>query len=219
MQNTVITEDQVVTLLETRFVKVYDLQYAPGKHYYDATRHAKADLVAVKTDAQFKKMQPDAVSCFVILQIAGRAPVLLLSWEYRYPAGRYLLSVPAGLLDPEDGDTQDAALKAAAREIREETGLQVKTTDRWSLVNPLVFSTPGMTDESNALACCILSLDSTNELSQSGAEGSELFDGFCLVTKEQARAFLRSGVDEHGNFYSVYTWAALMYFVSDLWME
>lgn len=39
-----IKKEQVVPLLETKFIKVYDLQYAPGKHYYDATRLRFAKL-------------------------------------------------------------------------------------------------------------------------------------------------------------------------------
>ncbi len=29
--------------------------------------------------------------------------------------------------------------------------------------------------------------------------------------------YLKSGVDDRGHFYSVYTWIALMYFCSDMW--
>ena len=47
--------------------------------------------------------------------------------------------------------------------------------------------------------------------------GGELFDGFDLLTKAQAKKILEDGVDEQGIYYSVYTWAALTYFVADLW--
>ena len=54
-------------------------------------------------------------------------------------------------------------------------------------------------------------------MSQDGAVGGELFDGFDLLTKAQAKKILEDGVDEYGIYYSVYTWAALTYFVADLW--
>ena len=93
----------------------------------------------------------------------------------------------------------------------------MKETDDIFVVNPLLFSSPGMTDESNALACAVISVEDTSALSQTGAVGSELFAGFKLLSKEEAREILRKGCDEHGNYFSVYTWCALMYFVSGMW--
>ena len=212
-----IPSDKITSLLSTRFVKVYDLEYAPGKHYYNASRREIDSLPCTKSSSEFRQMLPDAVSCFVILEVASQAPRLLLSWEYRYPAGQYLLSVPAGLIDPEDADFENPILEAAKREIHEETGLDFTKTDTLTLVNPLVFSTPGMTDESNALACAIIRRNEMPDLNQNGAVGSEQFDGFRLVTQEEALEILKSGRDEHGIFYSMYTWAGLMWFVSGLW--
>ena len=131
--------------METKFIKVFDLQYAEGRHYYNATRRSADDLVAVKSTEEFQNMLPDAVSCIVIWNPSKGEPKLLLNREFRYPAGQFLLSV------------------------------------------------------------------------QDGAEGSECFDGFSFLTKEQAQKILKDGVDEYGIFYSVYTWTALTYFVADMW--
>lgn len=212
-----IKKECVKTLFESPYLRVADLQYAPGKHYYDATRRDMENLTAVKSDEEFRAMLADAVSCFVILE--GEEPRLLLSYEFRYPAGQYLLSVPAGLIDEEDREKPDVLVSTAVREIREETGLEIRETDTVKVVNPLVFSTPGLTDESNALICAVLRSAQLTDLSQEGAVGSEQFDGFCLLTKDQAREVLRTGRDERGNFYPLYTWAALVYFVSDMWRE
>ena len=247
MEKPIIRKENIETLMESRFIKVFDLQYAPGKHYYDASRRPLDNLVSHKSDEEFKAMLPDAVSCFVILKVANDAPKLLTSYEYRYPAGlidpedAQLVSVSAqeksgdsdsNLADAESSQPasdpccahkntqrpQDAAiLSAAAREIHEETGLVVKETDRIFVVNPLLFSSPGMTDESNALACAVISVEDTSALSQTGAVGSELFAGFKLLSQEEAREILKRGCDEHGNYFSVYTWCALMYFVSGMW--
>lgn len=212
-----IERENVKLLFDSPYLRVADLQYAPGKHYFDATRRSMEDLTAVKTDEEFKTMLPDAVSCIVILDIPGEEPQLLLSYEYRYPAGHFLLSVPAGLMDKEDREDVEPLLSTAIREIREETGLRVTAADSVTVVNPLLFSSPGMTDESNALVCVVLHSADLSALSQEGAEGSELFDGFCLLTREAARETLRQGRDRHGNYYSIFTWAALMYFVSGMW--
>lgn len=212
-----LKKEQIKSLFESRFIKVFDLQYKEGTHYFNATRRSVDNLMAVKSDKEFKAALPDAVTCVVILNIKGEEPKLLLSYEFRYPAGQFLLSPPAGLLDPEDATAAEPLLATAKREIEEETGLVLKETDKLFTINPLLFSTPGMTDESNALVCAVLSLDETTGLTQEGAVGSECFDGFELLTKEEAAKILADGRDKNGIFYSVFTWAALLYFVSDLW--
>ena len=219
----VIERDCVEPLFDSKFLHVYDLKYAPGRHYYDARRRQADELAAVKNPEEFRNMIPDAVSCFVILLTEGMEPRILLSREYRYPAGRFLLSVPAGLIDPADMDEESPALTAAAREIHEETGLTLGENDRIKLVNPFVFSTPGMTDESNALVCALIHVPDeqtlVSALTQEGAVGSEKFDGFVLMDREQALRTLADGRDGEGNFYPVYTWMALMYFLSGMWRE
>lgn len=212
-----LKRENVKTLFESPYISVTDLQYAPGSHYYNASRRKTEDLAALKSDQDFREMLPDAVSCIVILDVPGEEPKLLLSYEFRYPTGQFLLSVPAGLIDAEDRGGADPICSTAIREIREETGLEVAEGDSVTVVNPLLFSTPGMTDESNALVCAILHLADLSSLSQEGAVGSEQFDGFCLLTRDAAVEILRTGRDGRGNYYPMFTWAVLAYFVSDVW--
>lgn len=214
-----IKKETVKPLFESKFIKVFDLQYEEGKHYFDATRRPIDNLMAIKSDEEFKQALPDAVTCVVILNVKNEEPRLLLDYEYRYPAGQFLLSPPAGLLDPEDASSAEPLLATAKREIEEETGLKLNKNDKLFTINPLLFSTPGMTDESNALVCAVVNLNDTSSLTQTGAVGSECFDGFELITREDAKKLLTGGRDKHGIFYSVFTWAALMYFVSDLWKD
>ena len=213
----VIRKEDAKLVFDGKFVRVFDLEYEPGKHYMDATRRKLDDLAAVKTEEEFKKMLPDAVSCVLILDVKGQEPLLCLSQEYRFPAGQYLLSVPAGLLDPEDAMEENPAAATAKREIMEETGICVGETDEVTVINPLLFSTPGMTDESNALVQVVLKRDKMPDMTQEGAVGGEKFDGFVLLTKEEAMETLKAGRDREGIFYSVYTWMALMCFVTGLW--
>ncbi len=206
--------NNIETLFENRFLKVYDLRYAEGKHYFEASRRGSGDLVVRKEGEEFRAMLPDAVTIAVVLRLPGNATRLLMSYEYRYPVGQFLLSPVAGLLDPEDQDSENPLVSAAIREIREETGLRVKDTDRVYVLNPCAFSTPGMTDESNAFLCAEITLDSLDNLNQDGAEGSELFDGFELLDREQAREIFRTGRDRHGNFYSLAAWMVLSIYLS-----
>ncbi len=212
-----LSEGNIVPMLETGYLNVYDLQYAPGRHYYDASRRKKGDIVCLKDDEAARAMTPDAVSCVVVLKVRGEEPRLLMSYEFRYPAGRFMLGVPAGLIDPADRALPDPVLTAAAREIHEETGIEIKETDTLRVLNPFLFSTPGMTDESNALVLAVVDLEDLSGLTQAGAETTECFAGFELLTKQTAREALETGRDKYGNFYSMYTWAGLMVFVNDMW--
>ena len=208
-----IRKDRIETLYGTRFLSLYDLQYAEGKHYFEASRRGRDDLVVQKTDEEFRAMLPDAVTIAVILRLPEDEPRLLMSYEYRYPVGQYLLSPVAGLLDPEDRHSAEPLVNAAVREIREETGLTVKESDRIRILNPCAFSTPGMTDESNAFLCAEITLDNLDDLNQNGAEGSERFDGFELLDRKRAEEIFRSGRDEHGNTFSLATWMVLSIFL------
>ena len=217
MEKPNITKETTETLLETKFLKVFDLQYAPGKHYFDATRRSKENLVALQSEELCKTMLPDAVTCIVVLQEADKEAKLLLTYEFRYPTGQFLLSPPAGLIDPQDKQTEQPLLETAAREIQEETGLTIEEHDSMHVVNPCLFSSPGMTDESNALVQIILNREEMPKVSQEGAVGTECFDGFLLLTKEEAQKILKDGVDDQGFFYPLYTWAALMCFATGMW--
>lgn len=208
-------KEQIKKLYDSKFMKMYDLQYREGAHYYCASRREKDNLQAVLSKEEYASLPPDGVSCVVVLRVKGEEPKLLLNWEYRYPAGQYLLSVPAGLVEPEAwNSTEEAVKNTAIRELKEETGIVVGKNDEVSIINPFVFSSPGMTDEANALVYMSINRDTMPELSQSGAEGSEKFEGCRLVSLAEARKYLVDGKDEHGIYYPVYTWAALMFFVT-----
>ncbi|MBQ0043064.1 MAG: NUDIX hydrolase [Lachnospiraceae bacterium] len=223
MDKPIIQKECVEAKFESRYVKVYDLQYKKDAHYLDATRRDLDNLVAIKSDEEFRDMLPDAVTIALIVKSKdeSNAPKsdcrLLLNYEYRYPAGRFLLSPPAGLLDPEDAVADEPLITAAKREVLEETGITIKDTDKVFVMNPLLFSSPGMTDESNAIVCAVVELDDLSVISQNGAVGTECFNGYQLIDEKEAQKLLRSGRDNNGNFYSIYTWVVLSYFCSGLW--
>jgi ADP-ribose pyrophosphatase len=206
-------KENVDTLCETKFLKLYDYRYLEGKHYYCSSRRKTEDLVAIKSDETFKTMLPDAVTIAVVLHLPNEKPKLLLSYEYRYPVGRFLLSPIAGLLDPEDSECDDPLRSGAVREIFEETGIKVSENDKITILNPCAFSTPGMTDESNAFLSADITLPDTSMLNQTGAVGTELFNGFELVSVDEAKKIYKSGKDKYGNTFSLAIWATLGWFV------
>ena len=197
------------TLLDTPFLKVFDLKPAPGQHYYEATRRSRECMAAGMSDAEFAGMTPDAVSCCVIWHEEGETPRIVLNREYRYPLGRTVISVPAGLIDPEDAGSgrETAVFTAAKRELYEETGIAMTDRDRIRMVNPCLFSSPGLTDESNAMVRIDLTGHRKEELTQGHAEGTEKFEGFVLADAGEARKILREGG------ISVYTWIGLAEFL------
>ena len=73
----------------------------------------------------------------------------------------------------------------------EETNIEIKEGDEIKVVNPFLFSTPGMTDESNALVKVVINNADIESISSKGAVGSECFDGFVLLTKEEAEKVLK----------------------------
>lgn len=224
MKGPEITKKKIKTILNKRFVYCYDIQYEEGRHYYAVSRRNKPRLVSIMDDDSAQKFIPDAVTCCVIIKRDGAEPVLLLDYEFRYPCGRFLLSGPAGLIEQKDieqfGSTEEIIKETTRREVFEEIGLVLDDRCEIKIISPLVFSSPGLTDESNALTAVIADIGSDkleDRLSQEGAEGTECFDGFFTVTKKEAQEILASSRDAHGNYFSVYTWCALMYFVSGLW--
>ncbi|MCR5322164.1 MAG: EAL domain-containing protein [Lachnospiraceae bacterium] len=210
-----ITQDMVYPEFSSNYLNVFDYRYAEGRHYYNATRRNAENLVATKDEKEFKDMIPDAVSCIVIVDIPGQEPRLLLDHEFRYPAGRSILSVPAGLIDKDDQKSDNPIVSAAIREIREETGIEIGQGDRISIVNPLLFSTPGLTDESNAIVCAHVHLKDMSGINDSGTEESEHIGGYMLITVEKACEYVNKGCDEYGYYYSVFTWIALNYFINE----
>ena len=218
----VIRAEDAAPLLENRFLKAYDLQYAPERHYFMASRRKREDLVAAMSPEAAKAMLPDAVTCAVILTDKdGDNARLLLNYEYRYPCGRFLLSPPAGLIDPEDSAEAAPLLTAGRREIREETGIVVDEArgDRLFVLSPVLFSSPGMTDESNGIVAAVVRDSEERGISVNfdGICGTELFEGYTLVDEAEARKILKRGRDAEGNFYSAYTALVLLYFVSGMW--
>lgn len=73
-----------------------------------------------------------------VVALDGQDRVLLLR-QYRHPVGRYLLELPAGLLDVEN----EPASLAAARELAEEAGLQARD---WHVLID-AWATPGGSNE------------------------------------------------------------------------
>ncbi len=130
----------------------------------------------------------------------------------------FVLSVPSGLVEKKDVNEGNSVFFAACREVSEEIGLLFeKDKDSIQEINPLLYCSPGLTDESTAVVKLELHRNTFPKVSTNGAVGDEIFKEITWITKEQAREFLRQGRDHQGMYYSAITWIALMIFVSDIW--
>lgn len=215
MKKPLLIKENVEALFESKYIKTYDLTYE-NMHYYNATRRNKLDQVAMKSDEEFKTMMPDAVSCVVIVE-TNEGYKLLLQYEFRYPCGQYLLSVPAGLIDPKDLDKPDPIVETAIREIKEETGITI-TASNVKKISPVLFSTPGMSDESNALVEIMIKQEDLKQLSNDESEDTEMFAGFELLSKEDAIKIVKDETrDKYGNYMSMFTLGGILYFITELW--
>lgn len=210
---------QVTELYGTRFVKLYDLEFEDGYHYFEASRREADDLLAVKDEEERNASLPDAVSTCLIIETPDDEPRMVLNYEYRYPTGQYVLGIPSGLVDARDYAEPEPLVAAMSREIAEETGIHLSGSDRIWVANPLLFCSPGLTDESTALLCAVAHLDDLSSLSHAGAEGSERFGSFELLTKAEVLKVLADGRDPNGQFYPMVAWVAMTYFATNLWCK
>ena len=214
-----LDREQTKALAETRFVRLFELAYEDGTRYFVASRREREDLLALRDEAELADALPDAVSCCLVLEIEGCEPRMVLFHEYRYPTGQYLLSIPSGLIDERDAAEDDPLVAAMAREVAEECGIVLDERDTVTVINPLLYNTPGLTDESTALLCVVVRRACEQELTPAGAEGTERFDGFDLLMRDEVWEVLRQGRDMRGNRYPMVAWAGMTYFATDQWRD
>lgn len=106
----------VRALTDNPYLNLYEMDAVASSgapfHYYFASRR-KGDNIRIRTGLT----DPEGVLVYGI--DADDPARILMVHQYRYPVGRYLYELPAGLI--EDGETPE---EAAIREIREETGME-----------------------------------------------------------------------------------------------
>ena len=89
-------------------------------------------------DETFSRLVLEHPGAVIVLAVDDQDRAFCL-WQYRHPAQRRFVELPAGLLDA-DGESPEAT---ARRELREEGGLEA---DEWTHLAS-TWSTPGITSE------------------------------------------------------------------------
>lgn len=168
----------VQKLTDNRFLNLYEMDAVAkdGSHfpYYFASRNKQEDLPLLTG-----KIPSNGIVIYALCKDDPSRIVMIR--QYRYPLGAYLYELPAGLID--EGET---AAQAAARELREETGLLFAPCEE---VAPCfqrpAFLGPGLTDETST---SVFGYASGN-ISDAFAENTEDIE-VLLVDKAKARRIL-----------------------------
>src|SRR4051812_21935133 len=96
------------------------------------------ELHAPGDDQAFPRLVLEHPGAVIVLAVDDQRRAFCL-WQYRHPAQRRFVELPAGLLDA-DGESP---LDTARRELREEAGL---SAGEWTQLGA-TWSTPGITNE------------------------------------------------------------------------
>lgn len=165
---------QIQKVHEGKFISRYDIQYeledGTGKNY---------EMISRSKDLADERDLLDAPVDSVILMVTDEAGErLLLNREFRMATGRPVVNFPAGLIDP--GETPR---EAAARELREETGLELISIEDELHVS---YGAVGFSNEKNV---CIVG-KAKGEFHESTSAEEEIQAGW--YTKEEVRELLQT---------------------------
>ena len=146
--------------------KVHDGKYI---HRYDVTYETASgaekvyEMISrsgdIETHDDLIGSRPDAV-VLILKDTSGER--LLLNREFRLATGEWVYNFPAGLIDGDESPEE-----AAARELREETGLHL---DEVNDIIPISYSAVGFANETNV---CVVGTAS-GEITMSDSEVEEI---------------------------------------------
>lgn len=169
----------VTKMTDNPFLNLYELdrESKTGKKgkYYVASRAADEGRLKLNT----RRNKPDGV---IIYSLYGEnQDKVVLIRQYRYSIDDYIYEFPAGLVE-ENEDYREAA----AREMKEETGLEFQPLKVDSAYEKPAFTTIGMTDES----CSIVFGTSAGKISQEYLEDTEEIE-VVLADREEIKRILK----------------------------
>jgi ADP-ribose pyrophosphatase len=169
----------VKTLVETKFVGLYDVKYNnknnDERHWMVASRKGEKELSEI-----YLENKEDKIDAVVICALHKDENKLVLIKQFRVPINNFIYELPAGLVD-----NNEDIKTAAARELKEETGLNLIEINKVNSKGK-VYLSPGMTDESVAFIYCLCD----GQISQEFLEDDEEIEAL-LISKDQAKEILK----------------------------
>lgn len=174
--------NNIETLADTKFLKLYDAEYVNKNgdigHWSIASRK---DLDTIKNQ-MFNGIE-ERIDAVIIVAIHVEMNKIVIIRQFRVPLNDYVYELPAGLID--SGESFE---KTVSRELKEETGLDLIEID-YSLSKKKVYVSTGMTDESVALIYCRCA----GEVSNENLEADEDIETL-LLNKEEAKELISKNV-------------------------
>lgn len=144
-------------------------------NYYVASRSKTIQGMKINT----RNNHPDGV---IIYSLYGeKNDKVVLVRQYRYSIDDYIYEFPAGLVD--DGETYQ---EAAARELKEETGLTLEALKLDEMYQKAYYTTIGMTDE----CCATVYGYASGQISQDGLEDTEDLE-VVIADRDEVRRILK----------------------------
>jgi ADP-ribose pyrophosphatase len=159
---------------EGKFITRFDINYET-----EDGQDKKYEIISRKKDiSTFEELHGDEPDAVVLIMHSPDGKRVLVNKEFRMAPGMWVYNFPAGLIDPgEDADT------AAARELKEETGLDlISIEDRIGLS----YSAVGFSNEMNV---CVVGV-CDGEIRQSDSSFEEIEAAW--YTKEEVRELLKT---------------------------
>lgn len=166
-------------ITDLKYLNMYQLDVVDDKNhtfpYYVSSRAKEVKDLKMITG----KNTPDGV---LIYSVYGeKRDKIVLIRQYRYPIDGYIYEFPAGLV--ESGESYE---KAAVRELKEETGLDLSIIETNEMFRRPFFTSVGMTDES----CATVYGYATGVPCKDGQEDVEDIE-VVLADKEEVRRILK----------------------------
>ncbi|MFL0250315.1 NUDIX hydrolase [Clostridium neuense] len=173
---------KLTPMAESKFLSLYDIEYnnklGDLKHWALASRKNFETL-----KAQYFEGKEEKVDAAIIAAFHVDSKKLVCIRQFRVPLNDYVYELPAGLID--GNESFDAA---AARELKEETGLELIAINH-EKTKGKVYASAGMTDESAAMVFCTCK----GSLSKEFLEDDEDIE-VMLLSKEEIKELLKKDV-------------------------
>ena len=170
----------IKTLAETKYLSLYSADYINKKgNLKNWTIASRKNLETIEN--KFFTNEEDEIDAVVIIATHVEENKLVVIRQFRVPINDYLIELPAGLVDGNEGFEE-----AVKRELKEETGLDLISIDK-EATKEKVYVSAGMTDESVALVKC----SCTGTVSKENLEEDEDIE-VVMLTKEEAKKLINS---------------------------
>lgn len=157
-----------------RYINRYNVNYETEDGKKKVYEMISRDPEIIDFESLHGKDPADAVVLIIHNEDGSK---ILLNREFRLAPGKWVYNFPAGLIDP--GETPE---QAAARELREETGLHLDSIDDFI---PASYSAVGFSNEKNV---CIVGTAS-GEFAKSSSTAEEIEAGW--YTRGEVRELLK----------------------------